>query len=201
MMHEDAVLCLCFSYDSDYLASGSQDGKVKVWDIKTGKCVRKFESAHTKGVSCLCFAKDGTQLLSGSFDQTLRYYPSKLYILIILRIHGLLSGKTLKMFRGHNSFVNDCSFNPEATKVLSVSSDGTIKIWDSKTTDCLQTYIPSMPGTEATIKDTSIHSISLNPKNPDQFYICNRSTIVYLMNMKGQVRKLNSFYSNWFTGY
>lgn len=30
MMMDDAVLCLCFSRDSEMLASGSQDGKVKV---------------------------------------------------------------------------------------------------------------------------------------------------------------------------
>lgn len=30
MMHEDAVLCVDFSRDSELLASGSQDGKIKV---------------------------------------------------------------------------------------------------------------------------------------------------------------------------
>lgn len=30
MMHEDAVLCVNFSRDSEMLASGSQDGKIKV---------------------------------------------------------------------------------------------------------------------------------------------------------------------------
>lgn len=31
MMMEDAVLCLTFSRDSEMLASGGQDGKIKVW--------------------------------------------------------------------------------------------------------------------------------------------------------------------------
>jgi len=30
MMMDDAVLCLCFSRDSEMLASGGQDGKIKV---------------------------------------------------------------------------------------------------------------------------------------------------------------------------
>lgn len=30
MMHDDAVLCIDFSRDSEMLASGSQDGKIKV---------------------------------------------------------------------------------------------------------------------------------------------------------------------------
>jgi len=30
MMMDDAVLCLCFSRDSEMLATGGQDGKIKV---------------------------------------------------------------------------------------------------------------------------------------------------------------------------
>ena len=36
MMHEDSVLCLKHSRDSEMLVSGSQDGKIKVWQLKTG---------------------------------------------------------------------------------------------------------------------------------------------------------------------
>lgn len=30
MMMDDAVLCMCFSKDSEMLATGAQDGKIKV---------------------------------------------------------------------------------------------------------------------------------------------------------------------------
>jgi WD40 repeat-containing protein SMU1 len=36
MMHESAVLSLAFSGDSELLASGDQDGMIKIWEIKTG---------------------------------------------------------------------------------------------------------------------------------------------------------------------
>lgn len=36
MMHEQAVLCLKFSHDSEMLASGSQDGKIKVLILRNG---------------------------------------------------------------------------------------------------------------------------------------------------------------------
>lgn len=39
MMHDDPVLCIDFSRDSEMLASGSQDGKIKV------------------SSSCICFLK------------------------------------------------------------------------------------------------------------------------------------------------
>lgn len=73
MMMDDAVLCLSFSRDSEMLASGAQDGKIKVWKIQTGQCLRRFEKAHSKGVTCLQFSKDSSHLLTASFDFTIKF--------------------------------------------------------------------------------------------------------------------------------
>ena len=51
--------------------------------------------SHSSAVE---FTRDGSQLLTSSYDQT-------------LRIHGLKSGRTLKEFRGHKSFVNKAVFS------------------------------------------------------------------------------------------
>jgi WD40 repeat-containing protein SMU1 len=72
MMMEDAVLCLAFSRDSESLVSGAQDGKIKVWKVSTGQCIRRFPTAHTQGVTAVCFNRDGSQVLSASFDHTIR---------------------------------------------------------------------------------------------------------------------------------
>ena len=52
----------------------------------------------------------------------------KLGVLISHRIHGLKSGKTLKEFSGHSSFVNCAIFLPDSHNMLSASSDGSVKV-------------------------------------------------------------------------
>ena len=65
MMHEKAVIAVAFNKDSELLASGSQDGQIKVWRVATGQCVRRYEKAHSEGVACITWSKDSTQLLTG----------------------------------------------------------------------------------------------------------------------------------------
>ena len=44
------------------------------------------------------------------------------------RIHGLKSGKLLKEFRGHSSYVNDAVFTNDGARVITASSDCTVKV-------------------------------------------------------------------------
>jgi WD40 repeat-containing protein SMU1 len=131
MMHDESILCAVFSRDSELIASGSKDGNIKIWKVTTGECLRKFPKAHSLGISSLAFSRDCLQVASSSFDA-------------LVRIHGLKSGRTIKEFRGHSSYVNCVIYNSDFTKLITASADGTVKVWDIKSTDCTHSFrLPS----------------------------------------------------------
>ncbi|KAJ1920828.1 hypothetical protein H4219_001064 [Mycoemilia scoparia] len=173
MMMESSVIALAFSSDSNKLASADQQGKIKIWRVGNGSCIKRIASAHSQGITSLCFSPDNAQVISTSFDGT-------------IRIHGLKSGKMLKEYRGHTTYVNTAIFKPDMTQIISGSSDGSIKIWDYKTTNCLKTVHINDLKTKIASQD-SINSIILHPTSKDSVIVCNRSQRFYVLTFDGKV--------------
>ena len=47
----------------------------------------------------------------------------------------------LKTLKGHSDDVESVAYSPDGTKIVSGSTDNTIKIWDTNTGECLQTLM------------------------------------------------------------
>ena len=63
--HDGTVTSVAFSADGRFIASGSDDKTVRLWDVETGECIRVFKG-YTDGVSLVEFSPDGQYLFSGT---------------------------------------------------------------------------------------------------------------------------------------
>jgi len=64
----EGVLCVALSKNGKYLASGSQDGTIKIWYCETGK-IFKILKGHELGVNSVAFSPDNKKLVSGGIDK------------------------------------------------------------------------------------------------------------------------------------
>ena len=71
--HTARVAGIAYSPDGRLLASGSEDGTVKLWDTATGLCIATLDG-HCRGVWCIAFSPDGKLVASGNDDGTVRLW-------------------------------------------------------------------------------------------------------------------------------
>jgi katanin p80 WD40 repeat-containing subunit B1 len=71
--HSGAINSLKFSPDSKWVASASDDGLVKIWDLKAGRLLTDLKG-HTGPVNSLEFHPNEFLLASGSSDRTVRFW-------------------------------------------------------------------------------------------------------------------------------
>ena len=71
--HTRPVAAVAVAPDGSWLASGGQDGTVRIWDVATGR-ERAILDGHTSVVTAVAVAPDGSWLASGGDDGTVRIW-------------------------------------------------------------------------------------------------------------------------------
>ena len=132
--HTDVIHSVAFSPNSQIALSASDDGKIILWDIKTGKQIRTFVG-HLGAVRSVAFSSNGQNALSSSTDKTLILW-------------NVMTGEQIRVYRGHTNEVNSVAFLRNDTIALSSSLDGTMRLWDLATGAQLARWIAHVGGVQ-----------------------------------------------------
>jgi WD40 repeat protein len=117
--HSGTVAALAISPDGSWLASGSDDGTVRIWDAETWQ-EQAALSGHTGWVSTVAISPDGSWLATGSSDETVRTWDAA-------------TGQGRAVLTSHGQSVNAVAIAPDGSWLATVSSDGTVWFWDVAT--------------------------------------------------------------------
>jgi WD40 repeat protein len=115
------VTALAFSPDSKLLASGHDNGSIRLWELP-GLAPLGEIAAHTESVSALCFNAAGTELTSAGDDHLIRTWDSK-------------SQKVLREWRGHTDRIPSLAWRPQGDFLVSAGWDTTARVWESSSDD------------------------------------------------------------------
>jgi choice-of-anchor C domain-containing protein len=119
--HLNTVVSLAFSPDNRTLASGSQDGTVRLWNLRTGEEILRFATADIIWSHWVSFSPDGKTLaVGGGGDGTIHLYDPT-------------SGREKHTLRGHSGSVHGLSFSRDGRTLASAADDGSVKLWDLAT--------------------------------------------------------------------
>lgn len=113
--HQQLINSVAFSPDGSYIASGSFDKSVRVWNGLDGKFVCTFRG-HVGAVYHVVWSSDGRMLLSASKDSTV-----KLWSMRTRRLEEDLPG--------HADEVYACDWAPDGGFAASGGKDRVLKIW------------------------------------------------------------------------
>uniref|UniRef100_A0AC35G765 Periodic tryptophan protein 2 n=1 Tax=Panagrolaimus sp. PS1159 TaxID=55785 RepID=A0AC35G765_9BILA len=76
--HSQSVLTAAFSPDGSLLATGAEDGKIKIWNTTSSFCIVTF-TEHTAAVSAVTWTQSGKAIVSAALDGTIRCHDIKRY--------------------------------------------------------------------------------------------------------------------------
>jgi len=136
-------VCVAFSPDGMHLASGTDIGKIKIWEVLPSGEEKVLHNGHwkqdeedsteTRGyfieddggfqkpmdywIGAMTFTPDAKYLITGSRDQTIKLFE-------------MPQALEYRTFKGHTGWVRSLVVTPDGKVLISAGDDNTIRFWD-----------------------------------------------------------------------
>ncbi|OZJ03584.1 hypothetical protein BZG36_03029 [Bifiguratus adelaidae] len=124
----------------EIIASGSDDGCVKLWDAREKYETDSLESRWQ--VTSVCFSEAGDLVFAGGLDNT-------------ISVWDLRKKQVAYTLKGHHDTITGLALSPDGSYLLSNSMDNTVKMWDVKpfapADRCVKTFEGAPHGFEKTL--------------------------------------------------
>jgi len=114
--HDDAINALAIHPESQYVATGSYDRKIQLWDRETGETIATL-SGHHGAVNDIAFDATGRYLASASDDSTVKLWDLKTQKRI-----ATLSEPTKEQ--------TAVAFHPSKKIIAAVGKDKRLRVWN-----------------------------------------------------------------------
>ncbi|TRY72088.1 hypothetical protein TCAL_12366 [Tigriopus californicus] len=153
--HQGEIFSAKFHPDGQILASGGFDRTICLWNVY-GECenYHVISAVHSGAILDLHFSyEDGQYLYTASTDKTVGIFNTR-------------TGQRLKRLKGHTNYVN--SVHPARRGdplVVSGSDDCSIRVWDQRKRNSVQTLNSMYQVTAVTFNDTAEQVISAGIDN------------------------------------
>ncbi len=164
--HRERVASVAFSNDGKWIAAGSADPALRVWDATTGAIHREYLDFKDE-VNAVAFSRDGKYLGAVSGDGWVQVWNAQtgeavfrldegepLFAIAFapgsdrlavggasgrIRIRALPKGEPVATLVGHKAGLVALAFSADGKKLVSGSIDRTVKVWDAATKRAVHT--------------------------------------------------------------
>lgn len=205
--HSSQMTSIAYSPDGQYIVTGGEDAKVKLWKVSNGFCFVTFHE-HTSAITAVDFSPNKKFLVSASLDGTVRAYdiiryrnfrtltsprPVQFASVAVdysgefvvaggqdvfeIYLWSMKLGRLLEVLSGHEGPVVALAFSPVATSSLLVSGS-----WDKtiKVWNCLESS-----GDHETIDVSSdVTAVAFRP-NGEEIAVASLSGNIQIFNVRG----------------